>query len=124
MEGTNVLFSSNIKYKTDGVTPEQTQIIMDETKRLKTLVNDVLDIAKLESGIQGLNLSNYSLTKSVKATTERIAELVKKNGYCFSFIQDKEVFIKRFLQNKFEFLSHPYILIEFHIIDLNQCLYI
>ena len=77
----------------DEVTPEQTQIIMDETERLKTLVNDVLDISKLESGTQGLSLSKYNLTKSVKVTTERIAELVKKNGYCLSFIHDKEVFI-------------------------------
>jgi len=77
----------------DEITPEQTQIIMDETQRLKTLVNDVLDISKLESGIEGLSLSKYNLTKSVKATTERIAELVKKNGYHLSFIYDKEVFI-------------------------------
>jgi signal transduction histidine kinase len=77
----------------DEVTPEQTQIIMDETERLKTLVNDVLDISKLESGTQGLSLSKYNLTKSVKATTERVAELVKKNGYYLSFIYDKEVSI-------------------------------
>jgi len=77
----------------DEVTPEQTQIIMDETERLKTLVNDLLDISKLESGMQDLNLSEYNLTESLKATTERITELVKKNGYCISFIYDKEAFI-------------------------------
>lgn len=77
----------------DEVTPEQTQIIMDETQRLKTLVDDVLDISKLESGTQGLSLLKYNLTKSVEATIERVAELVKKNGYSLSFIHDKEVFI-------------------------------
>lgn len=77
----------------DEVTPDQTQIIMDETQRLKTLVNDVLDISKLESGIQGLSLKKYNLTKSVKNTAERVGELVKNNGYCISFIYEKEVFI-------------------------------
>lgn len=77
----------------DEVTPEQTQIIMDETQRLKTLVNDVLDISKLESGTQELSLETYNLTSSAKATTERIAELVKKKGYSIKFISDEEVFI-------------------------------
>ena len=31
-------------------TPENVQIIIDEAKRLTTLVNDVLDISKLQSG--------------------------------------------------------------------------
>lgn len=75
----------------DEVTQDQTQIIMDETQRLKTLVNDLLDISKLESGTQKLSLSNYNLTKSIKATTERVSELVKKAGYSLSFIYDKEV---------------------------------
>lgn len=77
----------------DEVTPDQTQVIMDETQRLKTLVNDVLDISKLESGTQSLSLSKYNFTDSVKTNTERIAELVKKNGYSISFVHDKEVFI-------------------------------
>lgn len=75
------------------VTPDQTQIIMDETQRLKTLVNDVLDISKLEAGTQELSLSKYNLTNSIKATTQRIAELVKENGYSISFIYDREIFI-------------------------------
>lgn len=78
----------------DEITPDQTQVIMDETQRLKTLVNDVLDISKLESGVQGLNLSEFNATRSIKATTERIAELVKKDGYSLSFIYDKEIFIR------------------------------
>lgn len=77
----------------DEITPDQTQVIMDETQQLKTLVNDVLDISKLESGMQKLNFSKYNLTESIKTTTERIAELVKKNGYCVSFIYDKEALV-------------------------------
>ena len=77
----------------DEITPDQTQAIMDETQGLKTLVDDVLDISKLESGMQGLSPIRYNITESVNATTRRIAELVKKDGYCISFTYDKEVFI-------------------------------
>lgn len=77
----------------DEVTPDQTQIIMDETQRLKTLVDDVLDISKLESGTQKLNLTKYNFTRNAKATTERIGELVKNKGYSISFIYDEEIFI-------------------------------
>lgn len=73
------------------ITPEQTQTIMDETQRLSSLVNDVLDISNLEAGTQKLNRSVFNLTDSLKITAGRIAELVKKDGYAVSFHYDKEV---------------------------------
>ena len=76
------------------ITSEQTQTIMDETQRLSSLVNDILDISKLESGIQQLNISKFNLTQSIRITTDRIAELLKKSGYNFTFTYDKEVTIK------------------------------
>jgi signal transduction histidine kinase len=75
----------------DEVTPEQTQVIMDETQRLSSLVNDVLDISKLESGIQKLNPSVYNLTQSLNATITRLKQLIKNEGYELSFIYDHEV---------------------------------
>lgn len=77
----------------DEVTPEQTQIIMDETKRLSILVNDLLDISKFESGTQQLGLSEFNITKSARDTVERIHELVKINGYCLSFEYDREILV-------------------------------
>lgn len=77
----------------DEITSEQTLIIMDETKRLNTLVNDVLDISKFETGTHELNLSNFNITKSVKNTTKRVAELIKKDGYHILFNYDREVFV-------------------------------
>lgn len=77
----------------DEVTPDQPQVIMDETQRLKMLVDDVLDISKLESGMQRLSPIRYNITESINATTRRIAELVKKDGYFVSFTYDKEVFV-------------------------------
>jgi signal transduction histidine kinase len=73
------------------ITQEQTKVIMDETRRLTSLVNDVLDISKLESGAQPLNIVSFNITQNIKAMTLRIAELVKKDGYKLTFCYDSEV---------------------------------
>jgi len=75
------------------VTVEQTQIIMDETLRLSSLVNDILDISKLESGIDTLNITNFNFTKSIKGTIERLTALTNKDGFIFKFIYDQEITI-------------------------------
>jgi signal transduction histidine kinase len=77
----------------DEITKEQTQVIMDETRRLTSLVNDVLDISKLESGVDKPNMIFFNLTRSINATTLRVAELVKKDGYKLIFIYDGEVIV-------------------------------
>lgn len=63
------------------VTSEQSQIIMAETKRLTSLVNDMLDISLLEAGVSMLNKTEYNLTESMRNTIGRMNELVKNEGY-------------------------------------------
>ena len=75
------------------ITPEQTQVIMDETKRLTTLVNDVLDLSKLESDMEQLKISRFNLTQSIAETTGRIGELVKKDGFSIVFSHDVEAIV-------------------------------
>ncbi len=67
------------------ITREQTQVILDETKRLSTLVSDVLDISKLESGMVELNMAKYNLTESLQKTINPLAEMIKKDGFTISF---------------------------------------
>ncbi|MGI6674335.1 MAG: HAMP domain-containing sensor histidine kinase [Limnochordia bacterium] len=64
----------------DEVTPEQSQIIMDEAKRLNALVSDMLDISLLEAGAVKLNKERYNLTESLRATINRMNELFRKEG--------------------------------------------
>lgn len=75
------------------ITPAQTQIIMDETKRLTSLVNDVLDVSQLQTGWVELNLQKYNVSNSIKETTNRMATLLKKDGYEIIFEYDKEIVI-------------------------------
>lgn len=78
----------------DEITPEQTQIIMDETKRLTSLVNDVLDVSRLETGTMELKNTTYNLTASLNETIARMAELVKKDGYNLMFEYSEEIYVK------------------------------
>ena len=75
------------------ITKEQTQMIMDETRRLTSLVNDVLDVSQLETGTIELTKSVFNLTESIKSTIDRAAELVKKDGYLLYFEHDDDVFV-------------------------------
>lgn len=75
------------------VTSEQSQIIMDEAKRLTSLVNDMLDISSLETGTAKLKKSDYNLTESLKKAVNRISELVKNDSYHIMFDYKEDVYL-------------------------------
>jgi len=75
------------------ITPEQTQTIMDETQRLTSLVNDVLDISKLENEMEKLNTSRYNLTQSISETAKITEKLLKKEGFEIKFSHNGDVYV-------------------------------
>jgi len=77
----------------DEITPEQTRVIMDETRRLTALVNDVLDISKLESDMERLAATRFNLTLSIGETVERIQELLKNESFDITFTHDSDVYV-------------------------------
>lgn len=75
------------------ITPENIQVIIDETARLNSLVNDLLDVSKLQSGTQTINIKRFSLTKTINDTVKRYETLISHKEYKISFVSDQEVFI-------------------------------
>lgn len=71
-------------------TPENIQIIIDEATRLTSLVNDVLDLSKLQSGTLELSPEKFNLTKSVEEILQRY---VKLTDYHISFSAQEEVIV-------------------------------
>ena len=69
------------------------QIIVDEGKRLTTLVNDTLDLSKLGSGTSPLTLSRFNVTESVRNILTRYSELREREGYAVAFEYDRDVFV-------------------------------
>ncbi len=76
------------------VTPENMQIIIDETRRLSSLVNDMLDLSRITSGSRGPNKTLFSLTQCVRDTIERFSHLREGDGYSFSFVADEEIYVE------------------------------
>ena len=71
-------------------TPENVQIIIDETQRLTNLVNDLLDLSKLEAGVVPLDKTRFNLTDSIRQTLKRYDKLA---DYRFPFYADRDVFV-------------------------------
>lgn len=60
---------------------EHLQIIIDETDRLTRLVNDMMDLSKIESGNMKLDCKLTSYTKLVKTLVERIQNMNPSNHF-------------------------------------------
>ena len=72
-------------------TPENVQIIIDETQRLTDLVNDLLDLSRLESGVMQLETAPFDLTRSVRTILARYDKLA---DYNFPFYYDRDVTVE------------------------------
>lgn len=75
-------------------TPENIQVIIDESKRLTNLVNDMLDISKLQAGVMEKNESRFNLTKSIESVLERYHKLKEQEGYHITFSYEEEVMVE------------------------------
>lgn len=70
------------------VTPENLQVIIDESARLSALVNDVLEVSKAENGRISLNRTVFCITDEVKRATERYGEMLRGKGYTVEYESD------------------------------------
>ncbi|WP_303834381.1 cell wall metabolism sensor histidine kinase WalK [Ruminococcus flavefaciens] len=69
---------------------EHLEIIISETDRLALLVNDMLDLSKLESGKQKLNPTEFGISAKLSEIMDRFKGLSEKNGYQIHFTPDEE----------------------------------
>lgn len=74
-------------------TPENIQIIIDEAARLSTLVNDLLDLSKLQSGATEMKMTRFCLTDSVKDIFTRYSKLREQDGYNITFEYTENVYV-------------------------------
>ncbi len=66
-------------------TPENVQVIIDETERLTELVNDVLDLSKIRAGTHKPEQELFDLTETVSAVLLRYEKLTERDGYSVTF---------------------------------------
>lgn len=75
----------------DENTPENVQIIIDETTRLTSLVNDMLDLSKIQAGARIPEFREFCFTDMVRDTLKRYEKLMLQDGYKIEFIADCDV---------------------------------
>ncbi len=77
----------------DENTPENMQIIIDETERLSTMVNEVLDFSRLRTGSLELTMTRFNLTELVRKIVDRISHMTAVEGYSVTFEAAEDVFV-------------------------------
>lgn len=70
---------------------EHLGIIIKETDRLAMLVNDMLDLSKLENGSQPLNYSTFDISETLSDIIERYTEFSAANGYTINYTESTPV---------------------------------
>jgi signal transduction histidine kinase len=70
------------------------QVIINETERLNTLISELLDISRLQSGETQINLTDFSLKALIASTVASYAGFAGQNGYQFGFSGEGEGVIR------------------------------
>lgn len=74
-------------------TPENIQIIIDEANRLSSLISDLMDISKLQAGVQVKEANVYSITDSIASIFTRYNKLRSQDGYNIVFDHTENVLV-------------------------------
>ena len=70
---------------------ENIQIIIDEAQRLSTLVNDLLDLSKLQAGVQTADITKFSITGLINEILGRYTYITEKRGYRLEFEYNEDI---------------------------------
>ena len=73
-------------------TPENIQVIIDEAKRLSTLVNAVLDYSTAQNGAPP-DVKRFDLTGAIRGILKRYQKLTDKDGYRIVFEPDADAYV-------------------------------
>ncbi len=75
-------------------TPENMQVVIDETARLTELVNDLMDLSKLQAGTRKPEYSVFDLTETIRDVMQRYDTLIRHQGYHIDFELQGSAFVR------------------------------
>ena len=70
------------------------RIIIDETARLTSLVSELLDFSRLQSGSTALDVADVCLTDCVEEIVQRVGSMTAKDGYRIVFEPAERLMIR------------------------------
>lgn len=74
-------------------TPENVQVIIDEATHLSELVNDLLDVSRIQSGTRKMDREVLPLTDTVRQVLLRYEKLTHHDGYTIFFEAGEEAWV-------------------------------
>ena len=69
-------------------------IIIEETDKLSNLVNDMLDLSKMEAGLYDLNIETFDIKELTESVLERFAYFVHREGYSLNIYSTEKPIVK------------------------------
>ncbi len=84
----------DLTYKNKEKREQNLNVIIDETDRLNILVNDILELSKMQSGTDNLKLEQINLKDLINNIVKNFDILVEKNEITFNVNIDKDYIIK------------------------------
>ena len=75
------------------MTPENMEIVIDETNMLSRLVNDMLDASKLTDGAVKIVPGPFSLTEALEETVSRYSKLKETEGFDITLEADRDAVV-------------------------------
>ena len=85
--------SRDLDNQDDKKKKENLNIIIEETDRLNNLVNDILDLSKLQSKTYELKMEEFDLNEIIKAIIKRYYILIENEGYQFIYNNDEIILV-------------------------------
>lgn len=70
------------------------KVIIDESDRLTEMVNDILNLSKLQSGINQIEHNTFDVGKMTEGILKRFQVLAERDGYVFKLDCDKDTIVK------------------------------
>lgn len=75
------------------MSPENMQIVIDETERLSELVTDLLDLSNLQSGNNDHPYVTFDLTETIRRVIKRYDTFVHHRGYTLRFEAERDAWV-------------------------------
>ena len=82
----------DLNYENPKKRNQNLNVIIEETDRLNILVNDILDLSKMQSGVVTLDYTEFNLNKLIKTILKRYHYL-RDDGFIFEFLYEKDYIV-------------------------------
>lgn len=84
----------DISYKDQAKMNEHLEIIVDETDRLTVLVNDILDLSKMQSNADVLDLEKFDLALEIKSIVKKYQIIKETEKYTINIDMPEKIIVK------------------------------